>query len=440
MDIIVIGLNHKTAPVEIRERVSFPEKRLEESLKRILSLSSIKEDMILSTCNRVELYANAHNADEAVHELKLFLSEFHGVPAEDLERSLYIHHGEEAVRHLFRVASSLDSMVVGEPQILGQVKGAFGTACRHRTAGTILNRLLHRAFAVAKRVRTETKIGNRAVSVSFVAVQLAQKIFGNLQDKAVLLVGAGEMCELAARHLVTRGASRVTVTNRTAERAHQLARMFGGDVLPFDRLTDALRAADIIITSTASPGYLIRYDDMAGIIKARRNRSMFFIDIAVPRDVDPRVNSIENVYLYDIDDLQGVADANMRDRRKEAEKAEEIVEREVARFCQWYRSLETVPTVRLLRDKFESIRQGELKKAYSALPGASEKERKVLDALTSAIVNKILHDPITMLKRADQNSSGEELVDAARRLFHLEKAEGIGRSENQTPQDRHPGK
>jgi glutamyl-tRNA reductase len=431
MNIIVIGLNHKTAPIEIREKVSFPEDRLEEPLKGILSLSTIKEDMIVSTCNRVEVYANAHNLEEGIHQLKAFLASYHEVPRKELEKFLYVHQGEEAVRHVFRVASSLDSMVVGEPQILGQVKTAFGEASHHRAAGAILNKLLHKAFTVAKRVRTETEIGNRAVSISFVAVELAKKIFGELQEKAVLLVGAGEMCELASRHLVTQGASRVTVANRTPKAAHELAQLFNGSVAPFDQLHEALRSADIIISSTASSHYVIEYADVVSAIKARRNRSMFFIDIAVPRDVDPRVNSIENVYLYDIDDLQEVADANIRDRKKEAERAAEIVEIEVAKFCQWYDSLQTTPTVRLLREKFEVIREKELEKAYTALSVSSERERKVLNALTSAIVKKILHDPITTLKRADQNASSEALVDAIRKLFDLEETDTIGKGENQ---------
>jgi glutamyl-tRNA reductase len=431
MDIIVIGLNHKTAPIEIREKVSFPEDRLGEPLRRILSLSSIKGDLILSTCNRVEVYANVQNVDEGIHDLKAFLSEFHGIPGDELEKFLYVHQGEEAVRHAFRVASSLDSMVVGEPQILGQVKSAFGEATHHQTVGAILNRLFHKAFTVAKQVRTETRIGNRAISIAFVAVELAKKIFGDLQDKSVLLVGAGEMCELAARHLVTQGVSRVTVSNRTPQSARELAQMFNGSVLPFEQLTEGLRTADIIISSTASPHYVVHHSEVASIIKARRNRSMFFIDIAVPRDIDPRVNSIENVYLYDIDDLQGVADANVKDREKEADKAEEIVEGEVTRFCQWYESLEVTPTVRVLRNKLEAIRQKELQKAYAALSVSSEKERKVLDALTTAIIKKILHDPITMLKRGDQDSSSENLVDAIRKLFRLEEADIIGNDEDQ---------
>jgi glutamyl-tRNA reductase len=431
MNIIVIGVNHKTAPIEIREKVAFSDDRLEEPLKRILSLSSIRENIILSTCNRVEVYANAHSVGEAIRDLKAFLSEFHGIPDQELERFLYVHHGEEAVRHVFRVASSLDSMVVGEPQILGQVKSAFGEAAHYHTAGAILNRLLHRAFTVAKRIRTETDLGNRAVSISFVAVELAKKIFGDLHDKAVLLVGAGEMCELAARHLVNHGVSRVTVTNRTPQPARELAQVFSGSVVPFHQLREALRTADIIISSTASPHYVIGRFEVASIIKARRNRSMFFIDIAVPRDVDPGVNSIENVYLYDIDDLQDVADANVRDRGKEAKKAEEIVEREVTRFCQWYASLEITPTVRLLRAKVEAIRQKELEKAYAALSVTSNKERKVLDALTSAIVKKILHDPLTMLKGTDQNSSGKVLVDAIRKLFRLEEEDTGEKDEDQ---------
>lgn len=430
MDILVIGLNHKTAPVEIREKISFPPDRLEEPLKRILALSSIKENMILSTCNRVEVYANAQDVDQGIRDLKGFLSEFHGISSGELEGFLYVYQGREAVRHIFRVASSLDSMVVGEPQILGQVKTAFSEASHHHTTGAILNRLLHRSFAVAKRVRTETRVGNRAVSISFVAVELAKKIFGDLQDKAVLLVGAGEMGELAARHLVTHGVSRVTVTNRTLESAQGLARILNGTVTPFHRLPEALKGADIVISSTASPHYVIRHADVVGAIKARRNRSMFLIDIAVPRDIDPRVNSIENAYLYDIDDLQEVADANIRDRKKEAEKAESLIEREVASFCQWYASLEATPTVRLLRAKCEGIRQKELERAYHALSLRSEKDRKILDAMTSAIVKKILHDPLVTLKRADENSSGEELVDAVRKLFRLEESETVGEGGN----------
>jgi glutamyl-tRNA reductase len=322
-------------------------------------------------------------------------------------------------------------MVVGEPQILGQIKSAFGEASRHQASGAILNRLLHRAFAVAKRIRTETKIGNRAISISFVAVELAKKIFGDLQDRAVLLIGAGEMSELAARHLVGHGVSRVTVTNRSPEPARELAQMFEGAVVSFDRLMEAVAEADIIISSTASPHHLVQYADVAGMIKARRNRSMFFIDIAVPRDIDPRVNTIENVYLYDIDDLQAVAESNIRDRKKEAERAEAIVENEVARFCQWYGSLEVIPTVRLLKEKLEAIRQRELEKAYSVLSSPSDKDRRVLDALTSAILKKILHDPITVLKRADQDSSGVILVDAVRRLFGLEEAGPSGKDEDQ---------
>ena len=433
MDIIALGLNHRTAPVEIRERVSFSGDALEEPLRSILSLPSIKEDMILSTCNRVEVYAAVRSFDEGIHDLKGFLSDLPRIPRKQLEKCLYVYRGEEAVRHVFRVAASLDSMVVGEPQILGQVKSAFSEASHYHAAGTILNRLLHRAFTVAKRVRTETKIGNRAVSISFVAVELARKIFGDLQDKAILLVGAGEMCELAARHLITHGVSRVTVTNRTPQGAQELAQIFDGRTIPFDQLLEALKAADIVISSTASPHYVIHYSDVARVIRARRNRSMFFIDIAVPRDVDPRVNSIENIYLYDIDDLQGVAEANIKDRKKEASKAEEIVEREVKRFCQWYESLETTPTVRLLRSKLEAIRQKELRKAYAALSLSSEKERTVLDALTSAIVNKILHDPITLLKRVDQNSSSEILVDSIRRLFRLEESDAIEDREDQEP-------
>jgi len=439
MEIIVVGLSHKSAPVEIRERMCFPDGGVERPLRRILSLPSIREDLILSTCNRFEVYVIAGDIDDGTRDIKDFFSSLHGIPRKELEQFIYAHEGQDAVRHIFRVASSLDSMVVGEPQILGQIKDAFSEASRHGVAGAILSRLFNRAFRVAKRVRTETSIGERAISISFVAVELARKIFQNLEDKAVLLVGAGEMGELAARHLIAHGVSRVTVTNRRVERARELAAMFGGDVLPFDRLPQALGHADIIISSTASRHHVIDYATVNGVIKARKNRSMFFIDIAVPRDVDPRVNSIENVYLYDIDDLRDIADANVKERQKEADKAEAIVEGEVTKFCRWYSSLETVPTIRLLREKVEAIRRKELNKALSALSGASEKERNVLNAMTSAIVNKILHDPITVLKRSDQDSSGTILADAVKELFRLDDVGPVEKNDGQKTQNRDTG-
>lgn len=420
MEVVVVGLNHRTAPIEIRECLAFPEDRLGEALGRVLSLPSVREDIILSTCNRVEIYAATWEIDQAIRDLKSFLSHYHHIALNELERSLYAYSGEEAVRHIFRVTSSLDSMVVGEPQILGQVKAAYDLATQSKSSGFILHRLLHRAFHVAKRVRTETKIGNRAVSISSVAVDLARKIFETLEGKTVLLIGAGEMCELAAQHLVSDGVRKVLVANRTHERAVVLAEKFGGEAVPFEKLDQGLRKADIVLSATDSPRYLLRPEQVAKVMRDRRQKPIFFIDIADPRNIDPKVGTIENVYLYNIDDLQKVADDNLQDREKEARKAEAIVEEEVAKFVQWYLSLEVTPTIVALREKFEEIRKKELEKMLSLHPDLSESERRSLEALTSAIVNKILHDPLSLLKHSNGEAIADLYLDALQTLFRLE--------------------
>jgi glutamyl-tRNA reductase len=382
----------------------------------------VRENMIVSTCNRVEVYAATRQTEEAILDLKHFLSQYHGLPLKEFEKSLYSLMGEEAVKHIFRVASSLDSMVVGEPQILGQIKSAYEMAVESRTSGIILHRLLHRAFHVAKRVRTETKIGDSAVSVSSVAVELAQKIFEALEKKTVLLIGAGEMCELAARHLVSGGVEKVWVTNRTYERAVALAQEFKGEAIPFDEMNHGLKKVDIVISATDSPQYLIRHDQMAKVIKERKQKPIFFIDIADPRDIEPSVGDIENVYLYNIDDLKKVADENIKDRGKEAQKAEAIVRDEVIKFVNWYHSLEVTPTIVALRNKFEEIRKRELEKTLSLHPNLSEKEKKSLEALTSAIINKILHTPSALLKQTNEEAMADLYLDALRTLFQLPEA------------------
>jgi glutamyl-tRNA reductase len=419
MELLVIGLNHKTAPIDIRERLAFQEDGMERALNRIKSFSSIKENMILSTCNRVEIYAAARETGKAIHDLKEFFSQYHGIPLKEFEKSLYAHMGEEAVRHIFRVASSLDSMVVGEPQILGQIKSAYNMAIESKTSGLILHRLLHRAFHVAKRVRTETKIGNSAVSVSFVAVELAKKIFGTLEKRTVFLIGAGEMSELAARHLVSGGIEKVLLTNRTYERAVELAQEFKGEAIPFEEMGQGLKKVDIVISATNSPQTLIGVDQVEKVMKDRKQKPIFFIDIADPRDIEPKVGDIENVYLYNIDDLQKVANENIKDREKEAQKAEAIVQEEVVKFVNWYRSLDVTPTIVALRKKFEEIRKRELEKTFSLHPNLSEKERKSLEALTSAIINKILHTPITLLKQTNEEAIADLYLDALHALFGL---------------------
>jgi len=422
MELIVLGLNHKTAPIEIRERLAFPEDRIETALHQVKSLTSLKENMILSTCNRVEIYAASRDIENAILDLKHFLSRYHALSLKEFEKNLYSFVGEEAVKHIFRVASSLDSMVVGEPQILGQIKSAYNIAVESKTSGLILHRLLHRAFHVAKRVRTETKIGDRAVSVSFVAVELAKKIFETLEKKTVLLIGAGEMCELAARHLVSEGVEKVLVTNRTYERAVALAQEFKGEAIPFDEIGQGLKKADIVISATDSPQYLIHHDQVTKVIKDRKNRPIFFIDIADPRNIEPSVGDIENVYLYNIDDLKKVADENIKDRGKEAQKAEAIVQEEVIKFVNWYHSLEVTPTIVALRKKFEEIRKKELEKTLSLHPDMSDKEKKSLEALTSAILNKILHTPSTLLKQSNDEAMADLYLDTLRTLFQLPEA------------------
>ena len=428
-ELILIGLNHKTAPIEVRERLAFQDSEIEKALSQVYSLPGVKETMILSTCNRVELYAISQKAERSVEDLKDFLSRFHQLPLTHFEKHLYCLMGEEAVRHLFRVASSLDSMVVGEPQILGQIKDAYTRSTELKTSGIILHRLLHRAFSVAKRVRTETQIGDSAVSVSSVAVELAEKIFGSLDQRVILLIGAGEMSELAARRLMAGGVRNILVTNRSYDRALSLATEFNGEALPFEDLNQGLKKADIVISATEAPHYLIDRERMVKVMKERKQKPLFFIDIADPRDIAPEVGDLENIYLYNIDDLQKVAHENMRGREQEAQKAETIVDEEVAGFVRWYQSLEITPTIIALKKKCEEIRRRELEKMLSLHPHLTEKERQSLEAMTSAIVNKILHDPFVRLKQKDEEALSDMYVDALRTLFQLPEAPFIEEKE-----------
>ena len=423
MNIIVVGLSHKTAPVEIRERVAFSPTDMGRPLGEMHALPAVAEGIIVSTCNRVELYAGSHAPEACVGQLKAFLAAYHAIPPEQLEEHLYDYQGEEAIRHVFRVSSSLDSMIIGEPQILGQIKTAYGYATEHKTVGSVLNRFLHKAFSVAKRVRTETDIASNAVSVSFAAVELARKIFGSLDGKKVMLIGAGEMCELAARHFLNNGAASVMVTNRTLERAVKLAEEFQGQAVPFEEFPQRLHQVDIVLTSTGAPNFILGPEKMEEVIRQRKNKPMFLIDIAVPRDIDPKVNKIDNIYLYDVDDLQGVVQANLKERQKEAKKAEVIIDQEIGQFSRWLETRDVVPTIVALRKKFEDIRQGELRKTFSNLKDLGPKERQAIEALTAAIVNKMLHSPTSVLKQNQETASGSDYVDAVRTLFDLEIAQ-----------------
>ena len=419
MNIIVVGLSHKTAPLEIRENVAFAAPRIEQPLREVVALPEIAEAIILSTCNRVEIYAATRDIAGGIARIKRFLADYHQIPFDKLEPHLYGYHGETAIRHVFRVAASLDSLVMGEPQILGQVKSAYGYAAEYKTSGIILNRFLHKAFSVAKRVRTETRIASSAVSVAFAAVELAKKIFGVLSDKTVMLIGAGEMGELAAKHFINSGIRSMIIANRTFERAEKLAEEFDGRAVNFNDLFDHLHKADIVLSTTGAPQHIIRQTDVTDVIRRRKLKPMFFIDIAVPRDIDPKVNDLENVYLYNTDDLQGVVESNLRQRAAEAEKAEEIVNQEIAQFFTWLSSLDVTPTIVSLRSRFEEIRRAELARTLSGWKDLPPEDEKRLEALTSAIIGKILHTPVTVLKQNQQGNRNDLYMDALRQLFDL---------------------
>jgi glutamyl-tRNA reductase len=420
LDIVLLGINHKTASVEVRECIAFAQDETKSALHSLLGKSFIKEALLFSTCNRVEILLVTDNKTRAVEETKAFIAEFNKIPLEQFEDALYLHEGDDAVRHVFRVASSLDSMVVGEPQILGQVKEAYRTATDEKASGVILNRLLHRTFFVAKRIRTETGIGDRAVSISYAAVELARKIFGELADKTVMLIGAGEMAELAVEHLIRYKANKVWVANRTFETGVELAKQFNGQPIRFEEILESLKTVDIIISSTGSPDYVIQRDQVKGLLRKRRNRPLFFIDIAVPRDIDPELNRLNNTYVYDIDDLKGVIDENVEDRQKEAIKGERIVDEAVIRFREWYESLDVVPTIVALRNKMESIAAAELKKTLQSSM-ISEQDAAALQKMAGSLINKILHDPTRFLKRNGMHEDKSFYIDTVRKLFKLDE-------------------
>lgn len=415
-DFVVVGLSHRTAPVEVRERLAVAPDALERELREIAEEAGLEEAILISTCNRVELYATSTNPVDAAHEAKETLAKrLRGVASDEV---LYQERGIDVIRHIFRVASSLDSLVVGEPQILGQVKEAFDTANDAGTIGTLLNRCFSQAFSTAKRVRNETGIAEGTVSVSSIACELAQKIFGDLQGRRTLLLGAGEMGEAAARSLRKTG-TQLHVINRSDERAAALARTCDGRAVPYEKLTTELAEADVVIASTASPQFILTPKLMKSVVRTRRHRPLFIIDIAVPRDVDPRVGSMDNVFVYDVDDLQQVAEENLAVRAREAALAERIIEEEVEAFISWRRSLELAPTIVALRKRFGEVADEELRRALPRLEGIGDSERSVLEAMSRSLVNKLLHQPMTELKAGAGQPDGALLIDAVRRLFGL---------------------
>ena len=426
MEILCIGMNHNTASVDLRERLAFSEAEIGASLRNLMALPSVREGLILSTCNRVEILVVTGDASRAAADVEGFVAEERRIEPGSFAGSLYRHKDVEAVEHLFRVASSLDSMVVGEPQILGQIKDAFRASKELKTAGTILHRLLNRSFSVAKRVRTETAIAEKSVSVSSAAVELAKKIFGNLAKKTVMLLGAGEMAELAARHLLDEGVSDIIVSNRTFEHALALAEQFTGTPVRFDEFRRYLVHTDILVCSAAAPHFLLKSEEIAEILRKRRFKPMFLIDISVPRNLEPAINQIENVYLYDIDDLKEVVGANVREREREAKRAERIVQDEVAHFRKWLSTQSVVPLIVDLREKAEAIRTIEIDKFLSSFKGMSPKERENLHAMTSSIVNKLLHGPISSLKASENGIDPVRDVspEAVRRMFRLDEKDG----------------
>ncbi len=419
MQLSLVGLSHHTAPIEVRERLHFSEKDLPAALHALVERDAVEEAIILSTCNRVEILARLADDADARSLLGDFLSRQRRVPRDLLDKHLYHHSQREAVRHIFRVAASLDSMIVGEPQVLGQVKAAYATGRAVGTVGGILDAVLAHAFATAKKVRTETGVAASAVSVSYAAVELARKIFGSLEGKTVFLIGAGKMSELAARHLRRSGARAIFVANRTLARAEELAKELGGETVRFDELLNFISRADIVISSTGAPVYIIKKEHGARFLAERRNRPMFFIDIAVPRDIDPALNKLNNIVLYDIDDLQQVVEANLRQRRREALRAEEIVEREVDRLLGRLKRLEVAPTIAALQKHLHGLRQQELERAR--LRDLSPEQYTAVEEMTRRLVNKILHGPIAELKRLPQEPNGLKLTEFARRLFRLKE-------------------
>lgn len=418
MNLLVIGLNHKTADVDVREKVAFSGEKQEPALNQLSDMEEVEEAIVLSTCNRVELYVNAADEEKAENSIKNFISRFHGVGREALDRSLFVRKGDDAIRHIFRVASSLDSMVVGEPQILGQLKDAFEYSLERKKTGILLNRLMKKGISVAKRVRTETRIAENAVSISFAAVELARKIFDDLSTKSAMLLGAGEMAELAARHLISAGVKSMCVSNRTYSRCEELAREFCGLPVAFENFLNEMQHVDIVLCSTGAPNYVVTKDQVKGLMKARRGRQLFFIDISVPRNIDPAINDLDNVYLYDVDDLQGVVETNLEQRNIEAAKAEAIVDEEISNFRNWMASLDAVPTVIALRENAEAIRADELDKALNKLGDIDERIEKIVRNLSNNIVNKLLHPPTVALRT--ETADKEILIDLVRRIYRLD--------------------
>ncbi len=423
MKLIMLGLNHKTASLEIREKLAFSSEKIPLALKALLDQHILEEAMILSTCNRVEIYGATARPETSILQIQKFLSDFHGLALENFQSYLYSYSGEEAILQGYKVASSLDSMVLGESQILSQMKEAFQLASEVGSIGSILHRYLNRVFYVAKKIRTETEIAAGPVSVSYMAVMLAKKIFGDLEGKKALLLGAGKMGELAAKHLKGQGMKEIWVANRHFEKAKEIAEMYEGKPLHFEEFYFSLPMVDVIITSTAVENYILRPEHIQKAMKLRKNAPIFMIDIALPRNIDPEINQLYNVYLYDLDDLENLVENNQKERAAEALKGEVIAKQEAKKFAHELEKLQLTPTLHLLSSKFEKIRQLELQKAFARLKNLTPEEQAILEAMSASIVNKILHDPMLALKTQNLEEEGgyQSYLEMIQKLFRLDE-------------------
>jgi glutamyl-tRNA reductase len=420
MHIIVVGLNYKTAPVEIRERLSFNEADLGKAMSSLQHKKSILENVIVSTCNRTEVYAVVDQLHTGRYYIKEFLAEWFHIEQEEFSPYLFIYEQDGAVEHLFKVTCGLNSMVLGETQILGQVKKSFLIGQEVQSTGTIFNRLFKQAVTFAKRAHSETEIGANAVSVSYAAVELAKKIFGHLNNKRVLILGAGKMGELAIENLYGNGASNVTVINRTYEKAQSLAKRFDGQAKPLKELQCALVEADILISSTGAKEYVITKEMMVYVERMRKGRPLFMVDIAVPRDLDPSISELESVFLYDIDDLEGIVEANLAERKKAAEKIMLMIEKELVEFNEWLHMLGVVPVISALRQKALAIQQATMESIERKIPSLTEREKKVLNKHTKSIINQLLKDPILQVKEFAAHPDAEVKLEIFKQIFNIE--------------------
>jgi glutamyl-tRNA reductase len=418
MRLFAVGLSHRTAPVEFRERVDFGRGGIEAALDSLAKRNVGREIAVLSTCNRAEVYVVAESAG-AIEQISSFFADYHDVPAGEIAPHLYVHHGADVARHLFRVAAGLDSLVVGEPQILGQVKAAYAAASEAQFTGTVLNRLFHLAFTAGKRVRSETGLGEGAVSVSYAAIALAKKIYGDLRGLRVLILGSGEMAKLTGVHLRAQNVREISIASRTRTAAERLAAQLGAEIVDWTDRHGAIERADILVTATGAPSTILSRADVARAMRSRRERALFVIDIAVPRDVDPDAGSVDQVFLYNIDDLQGIVKENLARRTAELEQADAIVQSEAAKFAAWLQSREIIPTVVALRERFEAIRRAELQRLQPKLNGLPPEAQAQVDHITRLIVEKLLHSPTEQLKGISDNSLAATYSDALNRLFSL---------------------